>query len=364
MRISQTYDDNIYLAQEKQKEYITKISPSILFFVNSKYIAFDANYVMDYTRYKYRKDLGGLSHLFMTYIRPGSIPIFKKRGGKIGLEVQNDFQPMVTNVASSEQTERTERSANNLFIALDYYMSEKRTLSLEYKNMYQNYRSSTAKGYSYDESVILPTFYFHVRPKWSLFTGVGLGAITYLQQAQAAGSDSTYSLMRVGITGRVLNKVLARMEIGQEWRTYKAGPAGNFGSVSRGYFHTAFLDNITPDTNAALQFDHTIEESTYANNPFFVSNTISLNVEHRFTYKTSGLAGITLISNSYDKETTQDGETDLRADTLLKPHLGMKYYIKRWLSADLDYLYTKRMSNFKSLNYTDNRITAGLNAKF
>lgn len=358
MRLSETYDDNIYLTKvDKKEDYITTVSPSILFSLNSKYIALDANYVMDITHYKNREDLSGISHLLATYLRPGSLPFLNRRHGKIGIEVQDDFQPLVTSVATSEQTETTERTYNKLFLAIDYYMSTKRTLALEYTNTYQHYNTSSLENYSYMEQIYSPVFYFHIRPKWSIFTGYDYGIFDY---SKGTG-DSTRHRLRTGITGTFLKKVLTHLEIGKEWRFYKDSEKGE-GQAA--FFKSALLDKFTPQTTGSLEYAHTMEESTYTNNSYYICDDIKFNLEHKFTYKTAGIFEMEFIQNSYDMDTVEDGETEKRRDYLLQPHVGLRYCTKRWMSFDLDYTHKRRLSNFGKFDYRDNRITSRVNIQF
>lgn len=359
VRASETYDDNVFLTKVNQKkDYITKVSPSALFSMNSKYITFDINYVMDITRYKNNTGQSGTSHLLLTYIRPGSLALpFKKQGGKIGIEVQNDFQPFVTSVATSEQTERTDRTYNKFFLAVDYYMSAKRTLALEYTDTYQNYKTSSLQNFSYTESTISPMFYFHTTPKWSLFTGYDYGIMDYSTGTQ----DSTYQRLKGGVTGKIFTKVFTHFEAGKEWKEYKLSANGEAQKV---FFKAAFLNKFTSSTMGSLQFGHTVEEATYTGNPYFVSDDLGVSIEHKLTYKTTGLLGVGYTHNAYDRATTEDGENKKREDNIWQPTVGLKYYIKKWITVDLEYTYKKRTSTFGKFDYVDNRIIGGLNVQF
>ena len=129
LRLKETYDDNIFLdANDAMDDLITTVAPGATFSMSSKYAIIDASYSVEVVRYKENEEQNGTNHLLMTYIRPGSLalPYFQRRGGKIGIEIQDQFQPLVTSVASSEQTSRTERTTNVFTLAVDYYMSKKR----------------------------------------------------------------------------------------------------------------------------------------------------------------------------------------------------------------------------------------------
>ncbi|MDD5617672.1 MAG: outer membrane beta-barrel protein [Candidatus Omnitrophica bacterium] len=361
LRASETYDDNVFLVKTGQKnDYITTVSPSILFSMSSKFIGLDANYVVDITRYRNNTKQSGTSQLFLMYVRPGSLqlPFFnRRRGGKIGFEFQDDFQPFVTSVATTEQTQRTDRTYNKLFAVLDYYMSTKRTLALEYTNIYEHYRTTGLQSYSYTENEISPTFYFHIRPKWSVFAGYEYGTIDYSQGTRG----SRLQHLRAGVTGKLFTKVLGRFEIGKEWRVYKQSSNGKAQKI---FFKSALLNKFTPFTTGSLEINRTIEESGYTNNPYYIEDDINIYLEHKLASKTVGIVGFEYIHDGYDRITTEDGETKKREDVIWNPRVGLKYYFKRWLNADLTYKYKIRTSNFKNFGYVDNQITGGVNIGF
>ncbi|MDD5449782.1 MAG: outer membrane beta-barrel protein [Candidatus Omnitrophica bacterium] len=360
LRATETYDDNIFLEKEdKNSDFITKISPAALVSISSDYIILDANYVMDVVKYMDNDKQSGVSHLFMTYIRPGSLalPFFNRRRGKIGLEIQDEFQPLVTSVASSEQTSRTERTSNRLFLNADYYMSAKRTLSLEYTNIFEEYRKRELESFSYTENIITPKFYFHIRPKWSLFTGYDYGMIDYSK----GDNSSTYQRLKTGITGTLFTKVLSNFEIGKEWRRYE-DPVN--GEAQKLIFKSAFMNKFTPALSSSLEYNHSMVESTYGNNPYYVSDNIYFDLEYKFSYKTVGTFGLDLIRNTYDRVTTEEGVTQNRLDNMWQTDFGLRYYFKRWLYAIFNYTYKKRTSNFGLFDYVDNVITGGISSQF
>lgn len=361
LRATETYDDNVYLTKiNKKKDYITQISPGITFSLSSKYVILDGGYIMDIVRYKNRKDQNGVNHLFLTYIRPGSLrlPFFKRRGGKIGIEIQDQFQPFVTGIASSEQTKRTDRTTNKLFLAIDYYMSSKRTLSLEYVNDYNRYRTSTEKSFSYISHTISPTFYFHMRPKWSFFTAYDYGILDY---TQGGTNDTVYQQLRAGIIGRIFNKVLAHIEVGSHWRDYKDESKGKTSSI---ILKSSLANRFSPSTRGSLTYTHILEESLYQNNPYYTTDTIDFNLDHKFTYKTSGFIGLKFTYNTYENASLEDGVSKKRQDNLWEATLGLRYNFRRWINMDLTYTRLERISNHKNLNFRNNKVVLGINAGF
>jgi hypothetical protein len=238
-------------------------------------------------------------------------------------------------------------------------MSEKRTLSLEYTNIYQHYKTSDLKSYSYIENSISPKFYFHATPKWSLFVGYRYGAVDY----NGGGNNSTYQEVSSGIIGTLLSKAMTHIEIGERKKTYKESERGE---VTNPVFKFTLFDKFTPDTRGALQYSHTVEESIYTNNPYYISDDVRVNIEHNFTYKTIGSFGIEYTHNGYHTETTEteDNITKKRGDSSFQPQFGLKYYFRKWISADLNYIYTVKDSNFSDFKYRDSKLIGGINGQF
>ena len=239
----------------------------------------------------------------------------------------------------------------------DYYMSAKRTLTLEYVNVYQNYRGAALQSYSYTENTISPIFYFHIRPKWSLLAGYDYSMMDY-----STGSNcSTHQRLKTGLTGTIFTKVLAHLEVGKEWRKYADDKNGQAQGL---FFKSALVNKFSPSATASLQYTHSMMESTYGGNPYYMSDALSFDSEYKFTSKTAGVFRLDLFHNGYDKDTIEDGVIRKRQDNIWKPELGLKYYFKRWIYANLKYAYAKRTSNFAKFDYVDNIVTTGVNIRF
>jgi len=355
------YDDNVFLTKgsSRKKDYITKISPSVLFSLSSKYISMDSNYAVDIVRYRFQEKQSGVNHLLFTNIRPGiaSLPFFKGRGGKMGFEIQNTFEPTITSIASSEETSRTKRTVNNLKITTDYYMSVKKTLTLDYTNNYTHYDVGTDKPNNYTENIISPKFYFHARPKWSLLAGYDYGRKAYPKGL----GDSVYHRIKGGATGRFFTKLLANFEVGKEWRNYEEARNGNAQGI---FFSGVFLSRFNPSTQASLRYRHAITDSNTTDNPYYVSDTIDFDIERNITLKAKGLLGISYVHNGYARSSTVDGTTKTRQDDVYAASLGLRYYLKKQFYINLEYALAERISNFGGSDYTDNRITGGVNTQF
>ncbi|NQU73088.1 MAG: outer membrane beta-barrel protein [Candidatus Omnitrophica bacterium] len=360
LQVKETYDDNIFLDKVDEKwDYITAVSPSALFSLQSKYVVVDINYVIDIEEYKRNSRQGGKSHLLLTYIRPGTLklPLLNKKTGRLGIEMQNDFQPLVTSVATSEQAGRTERTYNKFFIAADYYMSKKRTFALEYASTFQNYRTAGFEAYSYTEHDLSPTFYFHFRPKWSFFTGYTYGIMDYTEGSQ----DATYQRLRAGVTGTLFKKLLTSIEVSNNWKSYAESTHGDMSHV---FFKSSFMNKFSPETMASLEYSHAASESAYTDNAYYISDVFDFNAEHKFTSKTTGTLGFSWTHNRYNRNTVEDGKNRKRRDAISVPSIGLTYHFRDWLSGQLRYAHKRKASNFATYNYEDNMLSGTMNVKF
>jgi len=357
----ETYDDNVFLTKgsSKKKDYITRVSPSVLFSMSSKYIILNSNYAMDIVRYRFQEKQSGVNHLLFTSVKPGlaAFPFLKGRGGRFGLEVQDTYIPVITNVASSEDTQRKKRAENHLLAIADYYMSVKKTLSLEYRNNYVHYDVGTFKYENYTENIITPKFYFHIRPKWSLLAAYDYGRKNYPKGI----NDSVYHRIKTGATGKFFTKVFTNFEIGKEWRNYEEARSGK---VQKMFFNGVFFGRFNPSTQASLRYEHAITDSDTIDNPYYMTDTIDFDLERNLALKAKGLFGLSYIHNGYPRSTTVDGTTKTRQDDLYQASLGLKYYFKKQFYASLEYALEKKISNFGDFDYTDNRVTGGVSAQF
>lgn len=357
----ETYDDNIFLTRrsEKKKDYISKIASSGVFSMSSKHLRLDANAVVDVVRYRFQEKQSGINYLLFTDMRPGivSLPFFKGRGGRFGLEVQNLFRPSITSVASNEDTARTKRLTNELLMMLDYYMSEKRTLALEYANNYEYFTLPEDRYRSFDENVISPKFYFHIKPKWSLIAGYDYGMKNYPK----GESDSRYQRLKMGATGRFFTKLLSRFEFGREWRNYKKD---DYGNVHAMYFKGSFVDKFTHYSQGSLVYEHSITDSDTIGYPYYIADQIDFDYQHTLTYKTKGLLGFTYIHSTYNREWTAGDTTKVRRDDQYELSLALRYYFKRQFYAEVGYDCNQRISNLKGYNYVENKFNVGANAQF
>ncbi|MCX5715996.1 MAG: outer membrane beta-barrel protein [Candidatus Omnitrophica bacterium] len=367
LRLSEACDDNIYLDKtDAKKDYITKISPSFLFSANTKHIMVDANYAVDYTYYasdKNRKQ-DGFSHLLYTYIRPGatSFPFLKGRGGKFGIEIQNTFEPRITNIPGGDQTVRETRKYNKFVMPLDYYMTKKLTLSMEYVNVYERYIKPEFQFQGSTDNSLSPKVFFHIRPKWSLFAGYTYGIRDYPKFAGGDG-DSDYHRVSAGLTGILFTKVRSRFELGNEWRNWKSSIRGD---TSKMFFKASLVNKFSSSTKGLLQYNHLMQQTTNVDpdTPYYIYDSFYVDLEHKLTNKLRGILGFNCYQNNFDRPETISGDTKVRRDRVFKPQIGFKYYFKQDFFADLYYTYTRCVSTFSANDYTDNKLTAGLNVPF
>lgn len=119
-------------------------------------------------------------------------------------------------------------------------------------------------------------------------------------------------------------------------------------------------------TSVALRLSQAIDESTYSNNNYYVYDIIGLKYDHRLRANTK----VSLFFDGYFQQSrypqysTEAGQTAKRRDNIWNASVGLKYDIRKWLSANFKYYYKNRHSNLDSLDYDDNAVTAGVKLSY
>lgn len=96
---------------------------------------------------------------------------------------------------------------------------------------------------------------------------------------------------------------------------------------------------------------------------YFEAQRVTLNVEHTFLDKLTCTLGGYFQTNDYET-TTIPGSTELREDEIWDGFVGIRYWIRDWLSAGVSYEYTDRDSNGQGWSYTENRVYGNIRFEY
>ncbi|MEI9886082.1 MAG: outer membrane beta-barrel protein [Rhizomicrobium sp.] len=109
-----------------------------------------------------------------------------------------------------------------------------------------------------------------------------------------------------------------------------------------------------PVLTVHLNGARTISDTTLAGVSASEDSAIKLSADYEFRYN--------ILVQGFFSYTHSDLIGSTRTDDYPSAGIGVKYLLNRYLSADINYVYGDRSSNFAGVNYTDNTISIGLTA--
>jgi hypothetical protein len=164
----------------------------------------------------------------------------------------------------------------------------------------------------------------------------------------------------VGLRGDITEKISSSLRLGVEVRDAEQGTTGFTGFVMSG----DVTYRPTSTTVLTLSVLRSAVESTFENNPFYVTTSGALVVRQEFLRDFGAELRVAGGLNDYPDEATFAGQTDTRRDTFLAAGVGLDYRVARWLTLGLEYRYSMRRSNFEEFDFDQHRAWAKATLQF
>jgi hypothetical protein len=293
------------------------------------------------------------------------------RNGANGMTYKvGDQYVNTTDQAFSELIQRARRWSNRVYTEADYTPKEGRLAwGVNAAEEMDKYIDPTlgSELNRYEQDLGFNVGYM-VEPKTKAYVSYDRGIIHYTVDPPPGlgpDKDSKSHTVLLGITGPLAPKFEGTVEAGETYRHYDAAAPG--GSLD--YWSPVVTAKVTYKadkyTKAVLTLSRFLEESIDPSNPFYYSNTASLDVDHKFPYKFT--AGINLLVglDQYLNSQTYNTTTGTRRDDLYQYGVWVQYDIQQWLSTGLAYVYRERDSTFSGeFNYADTQVAWNLTLKF
>ena len=193
--------------------------------------------------------------------------------------------------------------------------------------------------------------YYHLTAKTSLYFSYMFYSIKYEKNDYYNSFGHVYSL---GITGKLAPKVTGDARVSYTTRGYEID---NKEVDTWGYYLSL---KYTPTNRSLLILsgERTIHDSSYRTNRYYVSTGVTLEYKQRIAQKwTAGIA-VSYLNIDYPRSHNSFNRID---DYIgIKP--SIEYRIRDNLIAMLYYHFRCRLSNYDSVEYTNNRV--GLQIRF
>ena len=187
-------------------------------------------------------------------------------------------------------------------------------------------------------------------PKVFLFLEYDYSWISY--DNNLTNSNSTSNQGRIGVDGLILNKLQGMLKMGYRYQNYREKSKKDFsGFVISGKLRYDF----SPRTRAHLVVQRSPEESSYSINSYYTTNFLALLISHALTERLNLNVDPFIRYNGYSMDTTSGTKTEKRQDWFYGGMIGLKYEIREWVFASIQYEIKDRDSNFSEFCYLDQK---------
>ncbi len=376
-RLTEAYDSNIYLVPRDQPSgqvgggvrgsWITKNDLGLeanlpWAHINNLDLGYDFEADHYATQPSINDTINQSAHA--DYVRQGAQGLTYKIG---------DQYVNTTDQAFSELIQRQRRWMNRVYASIDYAPKNGRLAGgVDVDHETDKYLDTTlAAGLNrYQEDGGFNVGYM-VQPKTKAYVSYHRGIIHYTVNPAPGGGpdkDSKSHTVAAGVTGQLAPKLEGQVEAGMTYREYDAAPVSGAARVRRSpVVETGVTYRPEKYTTAVLTVSRLLQESIDPSNPFYYSNNVTFDVDHKFPYKfTAGInlaMGIDQYLNAQNYNATAALAT--RRDDLYQGGVWVEYDIQQWLSTGLAYVYRERDSNLSGqFNYQDQLTSWNVMLKF
>ena len=211
---------------------------------------------------------------------------------------------------------------------------------------------------------------YKVKPKTKLYVAYHRVVTHYTVNRELPDQDKDNKShdIGVGVSGVIAPKVTGQVEGGMSYREYDEAPIGAVTQVTRNFtVATNVVYKPTDRTDVILALSRDLQESISGGNRFYISNSATLDIKHKFPRKFSaGVNGAFGLDKYPDTQFIGASATrGNRRDDIYQGGVWVTYDIQAWLTTGLSYVYRERDSTFSGeFNYQDMQTAWNLALKF
>ena len=375
-KLTELYDSNIFLVPHDQpsgqvgggvrSSWITKNDLGLELNLPWQHINnLSLGYDFEYDHYTTEPDVNDTINqaVHADFAREGSNGMTYKIG---------DQYINTTDQAFSELIQRKRRWNNRAYAEVDYTPKNGRLAwGVDADHETDKYLDATlASGLNRYQEDFGGNVGYMVQPKTKVYVAYHRGIIHYTVDPAPGVNDknSKSHTVSLGVTGQLAPKITGQVEGGYTYREYDVAPITGAPRVHRsGTASTSVTYKPDDYSKIVLTVARYLQESIDPNNPFYYSNNIMLDMDHKFPYKFT--AGINLAMGIDQYQNDQVFATGApaanRRDDLYQGGIWVEYDIQKWLSTGLSYVYRERNSTLSGqFNYQDSQVSWNGSLKF
>ena len=275
-----------------------------------------------------------------------------------------------TDQASSQLVDRNRRWSNEVYTALDYnpqngYLAG----GVDASHTVTKYLGPAIGRLlnRYSQRVGFNAGY-KIQPQTKLYASYHRAIKHYTVHRELPDQDKNSKSHDVGlgVSGVLAPKITGQVEGGMTYREYDEAPIGGVTRVTRNFtVATNVVYKPTERTDVILGLSRNLQESISDSNRFYISNSATLDVKHKFPRKFSAGINLAFGLDKYPDTQAIGATRGDRRDDIYQGGIWATYDIQAWLSTGLSYVYRERNSTFTGqFNYQDHQTAWYLALKF
>jgi len=357
--LDETYDDNIYATENSTKsDFVTKVKPEVA--VKSNWSRHEVNALArgSFNRYADHDQENSDNYLVAL---DGRADVMRDTSVGGGIAYAQDHEDRGDPDAVASAVEPTEFETTTARVGAYRGLGRANArIDSEVKNF--NFKNGfTNAGALVNNDLRDRTHYtqtlrlgYDLTPVFQPYVKGSVDSRVYDNKAPTNRSSHGNSVV-AGTTIDLSGKTRADAFAGYARRNYQ----GALKDVSEPTYGLGLTWNVTDVTTILANIDRTIEETTSAGASSYLHSAYSAGVEHAFTRRWLGTAGLEFANNDYKGSTGT-----VRKDDVWTASVGSKYLINRCFSVGAEYRFRDRNSDAVNSDYSRNQVMVRLSATY
>ena len=363
------YEDNIFNTPDNEKsDYVTTISPGIwLALPGSKKPQLDIS-TSTFTpgglvQSRFRPETFRRYQTYLLYsagfnryadFSDQNITTHKLEGlfeynftGGLSIDLFDQFHRSHLPRATFISNELDKYKTNLFDVTLSFNVTEKLALRADYTNYIVDYDAARNNAFDRTDNSLSGYIFFKFMPKTSAFVEYEFIDIDYDRRIF---SDSIEHRFFGGIRWDITGKSTGTVKAGYSTKGFDDPTIGD---NSEFVFEVQADHRFTPKTSLSLFASRRDSESILTSSDYALTHNVGASYVQKLTYRITGRLNFSYTSNKYIGALTFGGETKERKDNEYRAAPSLEYRFRNWLRFGVEYIYTKRDSNFPGFDYTN-----------
>jgi hypothetical protein len=345
------YETNVFqVPSHSQSDVVIKTMPGMLVDYTFGQHALSAGYRTEILNYSTLTAQDTTNHIFSG--------LLSLNYARTTITLKDDFT-RTSDPPGTELAGPIKSTTNVLSPGGEYRLSPTFSVGLKTSWLHQSFDDpSIGNLINRDEYSAGASVFWKIQPKTDLSVTYSYGWTTF---TDASDRDYTANSLTLALRGDITAKLSSTFSLG-----YTHQDADHSGQVAFSSWTTGggWTYRATDRTTLSLATLRTSQASTDGRNPYYVTTSSILSASQQLLPKLNIVGRLGIGLNNYPTKDTINGKTDWREDTFTIAGASIGYDIQPWLFVGIDYLRTRRDSNFSSFNFVDEHISGRVTVQF